>query len=77
MRPLILLLLFFSFASYAAPKSELWPYWQTSDEQSTLEVSHQTWQNLLDRYLVRQGKIPCFAMLPFLMRIKSPQAIFS
>ncbi|WP_436322753.1 DUF547 domain-containing protein [Vibrio cidicii] len=60
MRPLMLLLLFFSFASYAAPKSELWPYWQRSDEQSTLAISHQTWQNLLDRYLVRQGENTLF-----------------
>ncbi|EMB7843601.1 DUF547 domain-containing protein [Vibrio vulnificus] len=59
-RYLLLIFTLFSVASYAAPKSDLWPYWQPSDEQSTIKVSHQAWQTLLDRYLTRQGENTLF-----------------
>ncbi|HAS6066816.1 TPA: DUF547 domain-containing protein [Vibrio vulnificus] len=59
-RYLLLIFTLFSVASYAAPKSDLWPYWQPSDEQSTIKVSHQAWQTLLDRYLIRQGENTLF-----------------
>lgn len=59
-RLLTLLLTALSFYSYAAPKAELWPYWQQSDESSTLSISHQVWQELLDRYLVKEGEFTLF-----------------
>lgn len=35
----------------AAPVSEAQEFWMAYDEQSTIEVSHQLWQGLLDKYL--------------------------
>lgn len=45
-----------SFNAFSAPKSELWAYWQQSNETSTTAVSHQEWQHILDRYLVVEGQ---------------------
>lgn len=39
-------------AVLAAPASDLWPYWNASDEASTRQVDHAGWQSLLDRFLV-------------------------
>lgn len=47
----ICLLGFGSLAS-AAPKAELWPFWQASNEASTATVDHAAWQQILDRYLL-------------------------
>lgn len=44
--------LFLSAASWAAPKADLWSYWQPSQATSQQTVDHQRWQQLLDRYLV-------------------------
>lgn len=55
-----LLATLFSLASNAAPKANLWPYWQPSDESSRIQVSHQTWQTLLDRYLIRRDENTLF-----------------
>ncbi|WP_435532836.1 DUF547 domain-containing protein [Vibrio hippocampi] len=52
----LLVTLFTSLSTFAAPKSELWSYWQASNENSTQTVSHQEWQNFLDQYLVIQGE---------------------
>lgn len=61
MRPFFLLcLIIFSNAVLAAPKPDLWPYWQTSDEHNSANVSHQMWQNLLDRYLIQDGENTLF-----------------
>ncbi|USD40793.1 DUF547 domain-containing protein [Vibrio sp. SCSIO 43135] len=49
-----------SFSTYAAPKSELWPYWNTSNESNTVQVNHQAWQALLDTYLVVDGENTLF-----------------
>ena len=35
----------------AAPKSELWPYWNQSRSDSNIEVDHQLWQSLLSRFV--------------------------
>jgi len=35
----------------AAPDSEAQEFWLAHDEQSTIEVSHEAWQTLLDKYL--------------------------
>ncbi|MCF8780432.1 DUF547 domain-containing protein [Vibrio sp. IRLE0018] len=49
-----------STSSYAAPKANLWPYWQTFDESSTIQISHQPWQSLLDSYLIRRDEHTLF-----------------
>ncbi|EEX93311.1 hypothetical protein VIOR3934_16596 [Vibrio orientalis CIP 102891 = ATCC 33934] len=54
-RTVTLLLTLFSFNTFAAPKSELWPYWQQSNQSSTATISHQEWQSFLDNYLVIDG----------------------
>lgn len=36
----------------AAPRAELWPLWLESNAASSTQVSHQSWQELLDRYLL-------------------------
>ncbi|OIQ24288.1 DUF547 domain-containing protein [uncultured Vibrio sp.] len=53
---LILASLFVSTLASAAPKSELWPHWDVSNEQSTQSISHAEWQSLLDSYLVVDGQ---------------------
>nr|WP_245680638.1 DUF547 domain-containing protein [Veronia pacifica] len=46
--------------AHAAPKSDLWPFWNQSNEASTVTVSHDKWQQLLDRYLVKEGQHTLF-----------------
>lgn len=41
--------------AFAAPQARLWDFWQPSDESSDVRVDHQSWQTLLDRYLVTTG----------------------
>ncbi|MCK6264727.1 DUF547 domain-containing protein [Vibrio sp. ZSDE26] len=61
MRLLIALLaLTTSFSVLSAPKANLWPYWNVSNEQSTDTISHQSWQNILDEYLVMEGQHTLF-----------------
>lgn len=50
------LLCFFCFMAQgqAAPKMELRPFWNVSNEQSTQMLDHSAWQQLLDRYLDAQ-----------------------
>lgn len=48
----LLSLVFITQHSYAAPKSDLWPYWQTYDATSKRQVDHRQWQIFLDTYLV-------------------------
>lgn len=47
---LALLWCFCSLAA-AAPKAELWGFWQVSNETSTKVIDHSLWQSLLDGYL--------------------------
>ncbi|EGA71884.1 hypothetical protein VISI1226_02999 [Vibrio sinaloensis DSM 21326] len=54
-RIVTLLLAFLSFQSFAAPKSDLWPFWQQSNSTNTATISHLEWQSFLDRYLVTDG----------------------
>lgn len=35
----------------AAPKSELWSVWQSSNEENRQTIDHGVWQTVLDRYL--------------------------
>ncbi|WP_425666092.1 DUF547 domain-containing protein [Vibrio tubiashii] len=55
MRIITLLLTLISFHSLAAPKSELWSFWQQSNQSNTTAISHQDWQSFLDSYLVKDG----------------------
>lgn len=36
----------------AAPKSDLWSFWQQSNEQSKAFINHRPWQQFLNKYLV-------------------------
>tara|TARA_B100001059_G_scaffold196138_1_gene200971 strand:- start:1544 stop:2326 length:783 start_codon:yes stop_codon:yes gene_type:complete len=57
MKPLLVIIsLLFSTLAWSAPKSELWPYWNQSNETNSAQVSHQSWQQFLDSYLVKQGQ---------------------
>ncbi len=42
----------------AAPKAELWPYWQQHNPSNTQQVDHSAWQAILDRYLRVDGQPP-------------------
>ena len=48
--------LFLATNVLAAPKSELWDFWNISDESNAQVISHQPWQQFLDRYLVTEGE---------------------
>lgn len=50
-RNFLLLLGMLSPFALAAPKSELWPYWNQSRSDSNIEVDHQLWQSLLSRFV--------------------------
>ncbi|UPQ88358.1 DUF547 domain-containing protein [Vibrio sinaloensis] len=54
-RIVTLLLTLISFYTFAAPKSELWPFWQKADQSNQATISHQPWQNFLDNYLETSG----------------------
>lgn len=54
-RIVTLLLTLVSFHLFAAPKSELWPFWQNAVQSNQATISHQPWQNFLDSYLVTSG----------------------
>lgn len=53
-RVFLIALMAISATAFAAPKAELWPYWQQSNEANTLPINHQIWQDLLNRYLSQQ-----------------------
>jgi len=42
--------LFFSSYLYAAPKKDLWAYWQQQDPQSRKTINHTVWTQLLQKY---------------------------
>ncbi|WP_076589934.1 DUF547 domain-containing protein [Vibrio ostreicida] len=50
----------FTFNAVAAPESDLWSYWNTSNEQNSQVISHNSWQTILDRYLVAQEENTLF-----------------
>ncbi len=57
----IVTLALFSLPLYAAPEAKLWSYWQQSNESNSTEISHQAWQELLNRYISEQGEHNLFA----------------
>lgn len=40
-----------SFSLYAAPSSDLWIFWQASDNSNAAQFDHSKWQTFLDRYI--------------------------
>lgn len=40
---------------FSAPKSQLWDYWNSSNEENTQAISHQIWQTTLDTYLIQEN----------------------
>lgn len=55
-----LLLLLVSASGWAAPKADLWPYWQQSNEANTTTIDHSLWQRTLDTYLISQPRQTLF-----------------
>jgi hypothetical protein len=55
-RLLALTAVVFSCSLYAAPKADLWEYWQPFADAKTVEIDHQSYQEFLDSYLVVQGQ---------------------
>lgn len=53
---LLMISMLFSTLSWSAPKSELWVYWNQSNEQNQSSISHHVWQDFLDSYLVKEGE---------------------
>lgn len=61
MRSLIsIALLLFSTLTFAAPKAELWAYWQPSNNANSAQISHARWQQILDKYLITESKQTLF-----------------
>ncbi len=54
-RLLTLFITLLSLQAFAAPKSELWPFWNQANPNSTDTISHQAWQSFLDNFLVQDG----------------------
>ncbi len=55
-----LLLLLVSATGSAAPKADLWPYWQQSNETNTATIDHSLWQHTLNKYLVQHPQQTLF-----------------
>lgn len=51
----------FSLTIFAAPKAELWEFWNKSDAENVTEISHVKWQNILDKYLLEKGEHTLFS----------------
>ncbi|MDD1781639.1 DUF547 domain-containing protein [Enterovibrio sp. ZSDZ35] len=45
---------------HAAPKSDLWPIWNQSNDANAATFDHQKWQQLLDTYIVVNGQHTLF-----------------
>ncbi|WP_283131474.1 DUF547 domain-containing protein [Enterovibrio norvegicus] len=54
--PIILALLLATSQAVAAPKSELWSFWDKSDQNNSNAIEHTAWQQTLDTYLVEKGQ---------------------
>lgn len=44
-------------SALAAPKSELWDFWEASDESSETSVSHEAWDSFLKKYVSERDGI--------------------
>jgi hypothetical protein len=45
-----------SLFTHAAPKAELWPYWETYNPNSTIKIDYQLWNNFLSKYVISDDK---------------------
>ncbi|OEF22968.1 DUF547 domain-containing protein [Vibrio rumoiensis] len=45
-----------SFSTVAAPKADLWAYWNSSNEKSTQVIDHSAWQGVLNHNLTVKGQ---------------------
>ncbi len=54
---LAILLMVFSLAAMAAPKSDLWERWAAYNAQSTAQIDHALWNGFLKKYLVVDGDV--------------------
>ena len=52
------LLCVYCFSAVAAPKADLWSYWQKHDDSNAASIDHQLWQNFLNQYLHEQDLGP-------------------
>ncbi len=59
-KTLFISLALLSSTAFAAPKSELWSYWQQSDEQNPQMLSHELWQQVLSHNLSISGQNTLF-----------------
>jgi len=46
-------LLLFVSVTFAAPQKNLWSFWNVSNENNSKAISHNTYQNFLNRYLFK------------------------
>ncbi|CZF83421.1 DUF547 domain-containing protein [Grimontia marina] len=56
LRPLLLIAFLSPAVVFAAPKSDLWPIWEKSNESSSASFDHGHWQKILDKYLLEKGQ---------------------
>lgn len=49
------------FSAFAAPKSDLWSYWNQSNPQNTQTIDHHPWQDILNQYLLVNGENTLFS----------------
>lgn len=56
----LILLASLSFFSHAAPKAELWLYWNKSNEANLQMIDHSEWQHVLDNNLSQQDSNTLF-----------------
>lgn len=57
---LSLILVCVSYSTIAAPKADLWPYWAKWDNSNHSVISHAPWQNILSKYVVKEGSNTLF-----------------
>lgn len=48
---LIVILIMSSLSIYSAPKSDLWNYWQKSDNTNNTKINHDQWSVFLSKYI--------------------------
>lgn len=53
---LSMILCMLSFSSFAAPEAKLWAFWDAADAGNNASLSHQPWQQFLNKYLVQHGE---------------------
>ncbi|MBD1576558.1 DUF547 domain-containing protein [Vibrio sp. S11_S32] len=51
----VMIISVFSSSAMAAPKADLWAYWNVSNQANTQSIDHSAWQGILDRNLSVQG----------------------